>query len=309
MIHSVKCDKPSFKNIEFHAGFNVILAERTKESTKKDSRNGLGKSTLIEIIHFCLGGNKGGTLKKAELKDWSFTLDLDLGNKRYSITRNTLKEGKIIIDGDCSAWPVKPEIDKNTGEQILSVREWIKVLGVLIFSLQYSYPDMKYAPTFRSLISYFIRRDGKEGGFLNPFQQYKTQKEWDKQLNNAFLLDLGWEYASKWQILKDRVNVIEQIKQEAKSGILANLMGTIGELDALKIRLQDQITREGQQLRDFKVHPQYKNIETEANQLTFKIHELANLNIMDKNLIEHYWAFSGVTVWPINLICNEGKSL
>ncbi|MBM4305409.1 MAG: DUF2326 domain-containing protein [Deltaproteobacteria bacterium] len=290
MIHSVKCNKPSFKNIKFEPGFNVILAERTKESTKKDSRNGLGKSTLIEIIHFCLGGNKGETLKKAELKDWSFTLDLDLGNKRYSITRNTLKEGKIVIDGDCSGWPVKPETDKNTGEQVLSIREWTKVLGVLMFDLQYSYPDLKYAPTFRSLISYFIRRDGKQGGFLNPFQQYKAQKEWDKQVNNAFLLDLGWEYASKWQILKDRVNVIDQIKQEAKSGILSNLMGTIGELDALKIRLQDQITREGQQLRDFKVHPQYKNIETEANQLTFKIHELANMNIMDRNLIEHYEA-------------------
>jgi len=290
MIHSVACDKPSFKNIEFQPGFNVILAERTKESTKKDSRNGLGKSTLIEIIHFCLGGNKGETLRKPELKDWSFTLDLDLGSKRYSITRNTLKEGKVIIVGDCSVWPVKPEIDKNTGEQILSVREWTKVLGVLMFGLQYSYPDIKYAPTFRSLVSYFVRRDGKQGGFLNPFQQYKTQKEWDKQLNNAFLLDLGWEYASKWQILKDRVTVIEQIKQEAKSGILVNLMGTIGELDALRIRLQDQIAREGQQLRDFKVHPQYKNIETEANELTFKIHELANQNISDKNLIEHYEA-------------------
>lgn len=52
MIYSVSCDKPSFKNIEFKPGFNVILAERTKESTIKDSGNGLGKSTLIEIIHF-----------------------------------------------------------------------------------------------------------------------------------------------------------------------------------------------------------------------------------------------------------------
>ena len=164
MIHSVKCDKPSFKDIEFQAGFNVILAERTKESTKKDSRNGLGKSTLIEIIHFCLGGNKGETLKKAELKDWSFTLDLDLGNKRYSITRNTLKEGKIIIDGDCSGWPVKPEIDKNTGEQILSVREWTKVLGVLMFGLQYSYPDRK------------IRPDIQEPGFLFRQARWKTRR-------------------------------------------------------------------------------------------------------------------------------------
>ena len=58
MIYSVRCDKPSFKSIKFNPGFNVILAERTKESTIKDSRNGLGKSTLIEIIHFCLGAKK-----------------------------------------------------------------------------------------------------------------------------------------------------------------------------------------------------------------------------------------------------------
>mgnify|MGYP006310457889 CR=1 FL=1 len=66
MIYSVKSDKPSFRTIEFQPGFNVVLAERTKESTIKDSRNGLGKSTLIEIIHFCLGGNKGETLRKKE---------------------------------------------------------------------------------------------------------------------------------------------------------------------------------------------------------------------------------------------------
>lgn len=290
MIYSVKSDKPSFKNIEFQPGFNVILAERTIESTKKDSRNGLGKSTLIEIIHFCLGGNKGETLKKPQLEDWSLTLDLDLGRKRYSITRNTSKEGKVTIVGDCSDWPVEPKPDRNTGEQVLSIREWTKVLGVLMFGLQYSYPDMKYAPTFRSLISYFIRRNGQQGGFLNPFQQYKTQKKWDKQLNNAFLLDLGWEYASKWQILKDRANAIEQIKQEAKSGILVNLMGTIGELDAQKIVLQAQIAQEEEQLHSFKIHPQYKSIETEANELTRKIHEFVNENIIEKNLIEHYEA-------------------
>lgn len=230
MIHSITCDKPSFKNIEFKPGFNVILAERTKESTKKDSRNGLGKSTLIEIIHFCLGGAKGETLSKPPVKGWAFTLDLDLAGKRYSVTRNTAEEKKIIIEGDCSGWPLKPERDKKTGDQVISARDWNKVLGVLMFGLQPSYPDMKYAPSFRSLISYFVRRNGRRGGFLSPFQQYKAQLEWDIQLHNAYLLDLGWEYTGKWQILKDRVKVLSQIKQEAKSGIIANLMGTVGRV-------------------------------------------------------------------------------
>ena len=57
MIRSVRCDQPSFREVEFKAGFNVVLATRTLAATDKDSRNGAGKTTLVEIIHFCLGGN------------------------------------------------------------------------------------------------------------------------------------------------------------------------------------------------------------------------------------------------------------
>ncbi len=288
MIHSIKCDVPSFKTIHFKPGFNVILAERTKESTKKDSRNGLGKSTLIEIIHFCLGGNKGETLSKSRLDNWTFSMEMDLAEKKYSIIRNTSDTSKIVIDGDCSDWPIKPLVDKKTGKQIITRNDWTKVLGVLMFDLQPMYDEYKYHPTFRSLISYFVRKNGQSGAFLNPFQQYKNQLEWDKQVNNAYLLSLGWEYASKWQVLKDRVTILAQIKQEATTGIISNLMGSIGELEALKIRLDAQVKQEKEQLENFKVHPQYNQIEEDANRLTKAIHENVNQNIDDKRLLEHY---------------------
>ncbi|MCK4968052.1 MAG: DUF2326 domain-containing protein, partial [Candidatus Aenigmarchaeota archaeon] len=57
MLISLKADKDSFKEINFKTGLNIILAERTKESSQKDSRNGLGKTSIIEIIHFLMGGN------------------------------------------------------------------------------------------------------------------------------------------------------------------------------------------------------------------------------------------------------------
>jgi uncharacterized protein YydD (DUF2326 family) len=157
MIHLIKSNSPSFKTIKFKPGFNVVLAERTKESTIKDSRNGLGKSTLIEIIHYCLGSLKGETLRKKELEGWTFTLDIDLVGKKYSVTRSTSEQNRIIIEGDCSDWPIKPNIDKKTGEQILSRNDWNRVLGVLMFDLNFSFGDMKNVPTFRSLISYLLR--------------------------------------------------------------------------------------------------------------------------------------------------------
>jgi len=288
MIYSVKADKPSFKTIRFTPGFNVILAERTKEATIKDSTNGLGKSTLIEIIHFCLGADKGETLSKPAMDDWTFYLEIDLAGKKYEIRRNTKQSGKISVAGNFSDWPIQPKVNKVNGESIVSSRDWNRILGTLMFDLQFSYPDMNYVPTFRSLISYFIRRNSQRGGFLNPFQQYKAQFEWDKQVNNAMLLDLDWEYASKWQILRDREKVIDQIKQEARSGILADMIGTVGELEALKIRIESQVTQQEEQLNSFKVHPQYKEIEKEVNGYTAAIHEFVNSNIIDTKLLEHY---------------------
>jgi len=290
MIHSIKCDKPSFKTIHFKEGFNVVLAERTKESTKKDSRNGLGKSTLIEIIHFCLGGNKGETLKKPQLNDWTFTIDFDLAGKRYSVSRNTTEEKKLIIEGDCSDWPIKPIVDKKTGKQMITRNDWINILGILMFELQPIYDEYTYHPKFRSLISYFIRKNGQSGAFLNPFQQYKAQNEWDIQVANSYLLGLGWEYASKWQVIKDRNKVLVQIKQEATTGIISNLMGNIGELEALKIRLEAHVKQEKDNLDNFKIHLQYRQIEEDANNITKVIHEKVNQNIDDKRLLDHYEA-------------------
>ncbi|MBN2222636.1 MAG: DUF2326 domain-containing protein [Vallitaleaceae bacterium] len=288
MIYSIKSNKPSFKTVRLHPGFNVILAERTKESTKKDSRNGLGKSTLIEIIHFCLGANKGETLKKKELDDWEFTIELDIAGKRYAITRNTSELNKIIIDGDCIGWSTIPDTDKKTGTRVLSKNDWNKLLGHLMFGLNIDDSRVKYTPTFRSVISYFIRRNGQKGAFLDPFLQDKKQLEWDKQVNNSYLLGLDWKVASKWQELKDKNKILDQIKQAEQIGIFKNLIGTPGELEALKVRLESQAKEEEKSLVTFKVHPQYSNIEVESNELTRKIHNIVNTIISNKKLLEHY---------------------
>ena len=57
MIYKIYASDKRFKTIEFKKGLNVILADRKEESGKKDSRNGLGKTTLINILHFCFGSD------------------------------------------------------------------------------------------------------------------------------------------------------------------------------------------------------------------------------------------------------------
>ena len=49
-----------------------------------------------------------------------------------------------------------------------------------------------------------------------------------------------------------------------------------------KARVQDE------QLRSFRVHPQYREIEQEASSITHRIHELSNKNVSDRRLLSHY---------------------
>ena len=65
-------------------------------------------------------------------------------------------------------------------------------------------------------------------------------------------------------------------------------MGSLGDLEAQKVRLKAQSEQEASQLQSFRVHPQYSQIQTEANALTKKIHELLNANTMDKRLLDLY---------------------
>ena len=291
MIRSVTANKDSFHDVHFERGFNVVLAERTKESTVKDSRNGLGKTTLVNIIHFCLGGSatKGEGLRTPELEqnEWSFFMELDLDGDRVEVRRDTHDAGKIFIEfGDWSDWPIQPTEHKEKGYYYLR-RDWTKLLGKLMFDLPVDVvKEEDYTPTFRSLISYLARR--RHSAFSSPFRHFPQQRVWDRQVNNAYLLGLTWEYAQRWQKIKDQEKTLRELKN-APEGVLPDLLGgSLGELESAKVRLENEIEERRQQLRDFNVHPQYEDINERANELTERIHELVIENQKSDRLIDFY---------------------
>lgn len=280
---------PSFREIKFKSGFNVVLAERTERSTIKDSRNGLGKSTLIEIIHFCLGAGVGAKkgLLVGPLSSWTFTIDLTLANEFVSVSRNTANPKQVFIEGKTSNWPIQPE-NNIFNERSLSVKDWNSILGYLMFDQPINISEKPYSPTPRSLISYFIRR-GRDS-FSTPFEHFRKQAECDKQVNNAFLLNLDWEDASEVQSLKDKKKLLENLKIASRSGIVSEVLGSIGKLEAEKVQLEEKARYERENLKSFKVHPQYQQYEEDANKLTAEIHQAANANFSDKRLLNYYTA-------------------
>lgn len=288
MIHAVSANKPSFRAVEFTPGLNVVVAERTQESTQKDTRNGLGKSTLIEIIHFCLGARttQGKGLCIPPLADWSFSLEITLAGNRVRVTRSVKNPNRVVIDGETSGWIEQPKLDESTGERFFPLNNWCALLGWALFGLAPEHDQQKYKPSFRSLISYFVRR--WPGAYLNPFRHFPQQKTWEVQLNVAFLLGLNWEHAARWQELRDEESALKEMKKAIETGVIRKVVGTLGDLESERIRLEKRLEQERHALETFRVHPEYEKIQAEANQLTRAIHELANMNVVEKRMLDRY---------------------
>ncbi len=286
MIRSVRANKGTFRPVRFHPGFNVILADKTEKSSRKDSRNGAGKSLLVEIIHFCLGGNAGTSLKKKELHDWRFTLDLQIGGKELSVTRGLDHPRKVEIDGDISFVPADLLSQVDGGGRQMSASEWARMLGAPMFGLPVEEKSQPFMPRFRSLFPFFAR-SGRDA-FSSAFRHHRQTKIGDEQISNAFLLRLGWDYARQWQLLREKETLLNAYRKASEAGVAQVTSGSLGELEAERVRLEQGTLRTEENLRAFKVHPEYDRIEQQASELTRQIHKLANHNVTDGRLLEHY---------------------
>jgi uncharacterized protein YydD (DUF2326 family) len=237
---------------------------------------------------FCLGSGarKGTGLCVEPLKGWVFTLDLTVARCRVQVTRSVDAHGFVAIDGKTDAWPIQPSVERKIHQRGLDVKDWRKVLGWALFGLPLEHDSMDYKPSPRSLLSYFVR--SRPDAYIDPFRHFRSQKTWDIQLHNAFLLGLDWRKASKWQTLKDQKKAIDALKQAIKTGAIQGQLGSLGELEAQRVQLEAQVESEGEALRSFRVHPQYEEMQDMADELTTKIHRLTNENYIDRRRVTRH---------------------
>ena len=288
MIHGVSANQKSFHAVTFTTGLNIILAERSTISTEKDTRNGIGKSTLIEIIDFCLGSRltKGKGLLIEPLEQWAFTIDITLDGNRVKVTRSVAEQNLIVVDGPTKGWTEQPDIDEKTGQKFFRADRWRTLLGWVLFDIPRSVDQLPYKPSYRSLVSYLVRLGSD--AYSSPFRHFRQQKTWDIQLHIAYLLGMNWEYAARWQGLKDKEDSIKAFETAIKTGAMEGAIGTVGELETQRIQLEQQAITAAKALETFKVHPQYESIQQDANRLTTDIHNLANDNVTDRRRLTCY---------------------
>lgn len=288
MLHRLSANKNTFRPVEFKEGLNIILAERTTESTQKDTRNGLGKSTLIQILDFCLGAQalNGAGLCIPALQSWEFTLELTVAGNRICATRRVDAPSQIMVSGPTGKFIEQPSFDPEAKKQIYTLEEWRTLLGWAFFNLPRPTKNQKYNPTYRGLIPYFIRQT--IDAYSNPFSHFRQQKPWQIQVSISYLLGLNWEYAKKWQDLKDQEIGVKAIETAIGSGVYSEAFGTLGEMETERVKLETLVDNGRKELQSFKVHPQYDLIQADANSITAAIHELINQNMLHRRRLARY---------------------
>jgi len=295
VIHAIRANDERFRTVVLKPGLNVLLADTTTESTAQDTRNGLGKTLLMEILHFCLGSSVPSALQTPLLTGWAFTADMTLNGHRVEVTRALAMPNSVGVAGNFEAWSPTPKWDKETGTFRLSLEEWKKVLGRGMFGLDDSV-DLRYRPSFRSLFPYFARV--RPGAYETPFKYFSAQREWQKQVSIAFLLDLDWTTASRIQELKDRRDALRTLKRAMEQGALGDASQTLGQLRTSRVRVSSQIAQLESQLSTFEVHPEYRQIAAEANELTRQLHDLVNAHIVRERKIGLYEDQADAEVGP-----------
>ncbi len=287
MIRNIGSDLASFKALTFNPGLNILLADKSEGASDRQSRNGAGKTSLVELIHFLCGANtpKDSIARSSQLINSTFTIGMDIGDGEVTVARTGKKPSKLEISGSVDALPISPKLVKQRGCYEISNEHWKTSLGTCWFGIAES-PDpcAKHAPSFRSLFSYFARRQ-ESGGFHTPVKNSGQQQPWDQQVAISFLLGLNWRISSNLQGLKDKEKIIKGLAKAARSGDLGRFVGRSADLRTQLAVAERKSLGFAAQLEAFQVIPGYQELQSEANEITGRINELGEENFLDSRLV------------------------
>lgn len=289
MIKRIWSDLPSFREVYFQAGMNIILADRTEDSSEKESTNGLGKTTLIRVVHFCFGSDfaRDKVLNHPDLKDVTFGVDFEFKDNTFTAYRNTSSPKTVttnrlfISNFSCDYELVDTEYVR------ISLEDWKDILSEFFYPESKIIDDVrKYEPSFREL-TYYLMRVGKEA-YTHPDVAFGNQPGASRRLCPSFLLGLNWESQRNLQNELDHKKQIKAAIQHL--GQFQEISGgkSIGELEAERVVIATKLQAKQTEVENFNLREDYRDLEKRLNDVDQKIHALINENHSDSRLRDFY---------------------
>ncbi|SFO37850.1 Uncharacterized protein YydD, contains DUF2326 domain [Pseudonocardia ammonioxydans] len=256
MLHELSSNLPDFKTARFEPGVNIALAIRTRSTASKDSRNAVGKSSMLRVLDFLFGSDARSphVLRNVALEKSTYELLLDLGENRSNV-RRSIAEMKFV------------EVNDGSGPVSLPNAEWRVLLGQELFGLTGS----ELEPSFRSLLSYYLRDVGSGAYAGRPIETFRKQRAMDTQRPLAYLFGLDLELVAAARNVAEASRSAAELRRAARDPIMGMTLGRSAEIDA-EVRTLDIRRRQLEvQVSDFRVVEQYSQHRRRADELSREI--------------------------------------
>ena len=281
MIKRIYSTLSTFSEVKLHSGLNILLADMTTSSTKKDTRNGLGKTTFIDVINFLLGGrcDRHSTFKLPRFTNEFFVMDIELEGSLITVKRRGMDANNIYIDCDPNA-----KLASLLREGSLPLKAWNSYLGMMFFNLDENNPLVYENLSFRGIFPYFARK-ASDGGFLEPTRHYSNQKALDVQIALTFLLGLNTNLAIKQKELDLKSSDIKNLRKALDTDIYKDITTKGISLDSEITILTEKANKMKLELERFHVHPEYEEIEKRASSYAKEISKLSDENYLDRQIL------------------------
>ena len=266
---SLKANESTFRTVNFNEyGLSLIVAQQKNpgESERGKTYNGVGKSLLVAIIHFCLGSDGRHYRSFSEkLPGWIFTLNFQIGEDKYSASRATNSMDKILLN-----------------DEALSIAKFNDRLKSFCFSI----PSEINFLTFRALLPFFIRP--KKESYVSFDCPSKTGSDYQKQIYNAFLLGLDVQLAQeKYKIRKEQERIKKLTDNIKKDNLLKEFFSGGKDVTLSLYELNDKITRLENDLIKFEVAEDYYETKSKADDIERILAETQNKITLIENQIRN----------------------
>lgn len=298
------------RDIPFHKGLNIILGERCTDS---GSTNSIGKTTLLRAIDFCLGGDEKPFYQDKENKE---AIDQNVFNFFYHVEpifqlelKNTLdskSSHKVIFEkricGITSKQPNKLKVLTLINNNEVTNDEYNYQLKNILFN----YNTNK--PTFRQLITKFIRKDDQQISYILRFLHQATS-DLDYEVIHFFLF--GYpnpiEIEKKFQLekeIKQQKNDIKVFDRIKPAGLDQVILLTKKDLNELITQRDDFKINEKYSIEEDKLNTYQNSINDIDEKISFIEFEITALNERKNTLLNKEFHQN---TNAISLIYNEAK--
>lgn len=261
----LSANKKTFKTVTFNPFGPSFIVAKQKNPGKSDegkTYNGVGKSLLIRILHFCLGGSKDSYKSFCnKLPGWEFFLIILVNREEILIKRKTDEPNKIFI-----------------GEKEYTVDKFNESIAKIAFEI----PENIQFLSFRSLIPFFIRPN--KSSYNDCKKPGKSTTDFQTMFYNTFLLGLEYKLAiKKYQVRKDQERIQDLEKNFKNDSLLKDFFTGNKDVELTIIDLDEKIKKLNGDLKKFEVAEDYYEVQKEANEIERKLFIIKNEIILIQN--------------------------